>query len=86
MTNITLEHVTKSYIAEDGESVPIVEDLSLRVLPGEVVVVMGPSGCGKTTLLRLIAGLLQPDAGQSLEPMEHDEPAGPFQWPATGRI
>ena len=66
MTTVTLEHVTKTYIAEDGESVPIVENLSLRVLPGEVVVVLGPSGCGKTTLLRLIAGLLQPDAGQVL--------------------
>ena len=32
--------------------------------PGEFVVLLGPSGCGKTTLLRAIAGLEQPDAGE----------------------
>jgi NitT/TauT family transport system ATP-binding protein len=36
------------------------------VLPGEFVCVVGPSGCGKTTLLRLIDGLLEPDAGEVL--------------------
>jgi putative spermidine/putrescine transport system ATP-binding protein len=40
-----------------------VRDLSLDIAPGELVVCVGPSGCGKTTLLRLIAGFLQPDEG-----------------------
>jgi len=39
------------------------EGLSLRVAPHEVVAVVGPSGCGKTTLLELICGLQNPDAG-----------------------
>ncbi len=39
-------------------------DTSLRVEAGEFLTLLGPSGCGKTTLLRLIAGLDQPDAGR----------------------
>jgi putative spermidine/putrescine transport system ATP-binding protein len=40
-----------------------VDDVSLEVAPGELVVLLGPSGCGKTTTLRLIAGFLSPDEG-----------------------
>ncbi len=40
------------------------DEIQLRVRDGELLVIVGPSGCGKTTLLRLIAGLDVPDAGQ----------------------
>ncbi len=40
-----------------------VDDVSLEVTPGEMVVLLGPSGCGKTTTLRLIAGFIAPNAG-----------------------
>ncbi len=40
-----------------------VDDISLNIGSGEFVTLLGPSGCGKTTLLRLIAGFEQPDAG-----------------------
>jgi putative ABC transport system ATP-binding protein len=36
---------------------------SLAILPGEAVAIVGPSGCGKSTMLRVLAGLLTPDAG-----------------------
>ena len=41
-----------------------VEDVSLVVEPGEVVGVLGPNGAGKTTTMRMVLGLLQPDAGR----------------------
>lgn len=42
------------------------ENVSLRVEPGELVMLVGPSGCGKSTLLNLIAGLEKPDEGEIL--------------------
>ncbi|MDR7481972.1 MAG: ABC transporter ATP-binding protein [Armatimonadota bacterium] len=43
-----------------------VVDLSLQVHRGEFFTLLGPSGCGKTTTLRMIAGLVEPDAGEIL--------------------
>jgi putative spermidine/putrescine transport system ATP-binding protein len=46
---------------EDGTRA--LEPVDLDIASGETVVLLGPSGCGKTTMLRIIAGLEQPDAG-----------------------
>jgi sodium transport system ATP-binding protein len=45
-------------------AVAAVTDVSLRVSPGEVVGLLGPNGAGKTTTLRMLAGILTPDAGR----------------------
>jgi iron(III) transport system ATP-binding protein len=55
---IRLEGATKRF----GDVVAV-DETSFCVDRGEVVAVLGPSGCGKTTLLRLVAGFEQPDAG-----------------------
>jgi spermidine/putrescine ABC transporter ATP-binding subunit len=44
--------------------VTAVDHADLAVAPGELFTLLGPSGCGKTTLLRLLAGFYQPDAGE----------------------
>jgi len=41
----------------------VVEDLDLTIMPGEFYALLGPNGAGKTTTLRMIAGLMRPDAG-----------------------
>ncbi|WP_370581692.1 ABC transporter ATP-binding protein [Mycolicibacterium sp. BK556] len=45
---------------------PVINHLDLQVRPGEILVLTGPSGCGKSTVLRALAGLLRPDAGEVL--------------------
>jgi iron(III) transport system ATP-binding protein len=57
---LSLHHITKRFGA-----VTAVRAVSLDVAEGEFVCFLGPSGCGKTTLLRIVAGLETPDAGQA---------------------
>lgn len=52
-------------IRKDGEEVPLVDRVSIRVPKGHFMAIVGPSGCGKTTLLKTIAGL-NPESGGAL--------------------
>lgn len=52
-------------IRKDGEDVPLVDQVSIRVPKGHFMAIVGPSGCGKTTLLKTIAGL-NPESGGAL--------------------
>lgn len=60
---IRLEDITKIYEGTDVKA-PALADVSIRIASGEFFFLLGPSGCGKTTLLRIIAGLLEPTAGR----------------------
>jgi iron(III) transport system ATP-binding protein len=58
MTALTITGVYKSYV-----DIEVLKGVDLHVPQGSLTAVLGPSGCGKTTLLRLIAGFADPDAG-----------------------
>lgn len=57
---IYLDRVTKVY---PGSDVPAVEELTLDIRKGEILVLVGPSGCGKSTTLRLINRMIEPSGG-----------------------
>ena len=59
MPHLEVDNICRSY--PDGWTL---EKITFRVQHGESVCLLGPSGCGKTTLLRLIAGLEEPECGQ----------------------
>ena len=59
MANVSFHGLTKKFTG-----MAAVDDLRLEIKDGEFVSLLGPSGCGKTTTLRLVAGFLQPDAGE----------------------
>ena len=58
---IEIKHLSKSFGDKN-----VLKDINLYIKKGEFITLLGPSGCGKTTLLRMIAGCLQPDEGSIL--------------------
>jgi len=63
MADVELKGVSKSFL--EG-SVAALRDIHLKIPDGAFAAILGPSGCGKTTLLRIVAGLERPDAGEIL--------------------
>ena len=59
MASVELRGLTKRY-----GPLAVVDDISLTIEHGRLVCLLGPSGCGKTTTLRLIAGFVEPSAGE----------------------
>ena len=58
MTGLEITGLTKRF----GDHL-VLDDVSIRIEAGAILAVLGPSGGGKTTLLRIVAGFLEPDAG-----------------------
>src|SRR6478735_3610719 len=60
MAEITLTNIVKTY----GDGFKAVNDVSLDIEDGELMILVGPSGCGKSTVLRMIAGLEDITSGE----------------------
>ena len=71
---IRLENLTKTF---PGQTRPAVEDLTLDVPEGEIVILVGPSGCGKTTTMKMINRIIEPTSGRIVldgEDVTHADP------------
>ncbi len=64
MPKLSVRNLSKAYPNGNFEVVEVLENISFDVNEGELLAIVGPSGCGKTTLLKIVAGLLEPDEGQ----------------------
>ena len=60
---IDVQDVSLTYVGVDGTETTALSNASLSVDKGQFVSIVGASGCGKTTLLQVLAGLMQPTAG-----------------------
>ena len=60
---LRIDNVALRFTPKTGTAVTALENISLEVADQEFSVIVGPSGCGKTSLLRLVAGLIEPTEG-----------------------
>ena len=62
-TAIELTGVSVRFTSKRSQTTAL-DDVSMRIEPGEFVTIVGPSGCGKSTLLKMVAGLVRPTSGE----------------------
>ena len=72
---LEIEHVSKTFGANGAAGIHVIDDISMTVDEGEVVVYLGPSGCGKSTLMRMVGGLETVTSGRII--LEGKEVKGP---------
>jgi NitT/TauT family transport system ATP-binding protein len=77
---IDIAGLRKVYLSGSARVLAL-DDIDLRIAPGEFVCIVGPSGCGKSTLLRILAGLTPPSGGT----IRVDAPAGRSRTPWCSR-
>ncbi len=58
--SVTVDYITHTF---KGQPAPTLENIELKIQPGEKIALIGRSGCGKSTLLHMLAGLLMPSEG-----------------------
>jgi len=63
VAKLSVRNLVKSYPTDSNGDLRVLDGISFDVRKGEFLGILGPSGCGKTTLLKMIAGLLEPDSG-----------------------
>lgn len=83
---ISIEHVSKQYTTRHG-NVTVLDDISLKVEPGEKIGILGRNGAGKSTFIRLVSGAERPSQGHILRSMSVSWPlafGGAFQGSLTG--
>lgn len=76
-TKISCREVSKTFIQKGTQHIHVLENISLDVEENEFLVLLGPGQSGKSTLLRIIAGLEKPSAGQALLNGRQVEGPGP---------
>ncbi|MEP2717898.1 ABC transporter ATP-binding protein [Pseudophaeobacter sp.] len=79
---LTLTNIGKTF----ADGTRAVRPTDLSVAEGEIVSLLGPSGCGKTTLLRMIAGLENPDAGGQIRFGDSDVTSQPVERRQVGMV
>lgn len=60
MNILECKNLSKAY----KKNVPVLQNFNLEIPAGRIIGLLGPNGCGKSTLIKLIAGLLQPNSGE----------------------
>jgi NitT/TauT family transport system ATP-binding protein len=71
---IHVQNVSKTFRPVKSPPVQALADVSLEIASEQFITIVGPSGCGKTTLLRMLNGLIAPDAGEILVDGEPPKP------------
>jgi ABC-type multidrug transport system fused ATPase/permease subunit len=77
--SISLKDVSFTY---PGSKIPALKEMNLEILPGEIFAIVGPSGAGKTTLVDVLLGVLEPQAGKILISREYPSVAI-SKWPGA---